>query len=163
MAVNEEIRIKIISELYEVEASAFTDAEDGEDIFEENKAKDQSDILEINTIGTLTDDGERISVSYNETEASGMDGSVTTISFLKSYPEMITMTRDGTVSATLVFEDGKRHHCIYKTPFMPFEVGVLTKNVTNSVLQSGLLYIEYIVEIRGAKAERTKFKLQILK
>jgi len=163
MAFNEEIRIKIVSELYEVEASAFTDLEDDDDVFQENEPKEQSDILEINTFGTLSDDGNRISVSYNESEASGMDGSTTTVSFLKSCPEMITMTRDGAVSATLVFEDGKRHHCIYKTPFMPFEVCVLTKSVTNSLLEDGLLYLDYMVEIRGAKAERTKFKMQLLK
>ena len=92
-----------------------------------------------------------------------MEGSNTIISFRKSSPEMVTMTRDGAVSATLVFEDGKRHHCLYKTPFMPFEVGVYTKNVVNSLLEDGTLNLDYIVEIRGAKAERTRFKMQIIR
>lgn len=162
MAVSEEIRIKIRSELYEVEASMFSDEDI--DFFEARPSEEapEADILEINSIGTMTDDGERIFVSYNETEASGMDGSTTSISFLKSTPEIVTMTRDGLVSATLVFEEGKRHHCIYKTPFMPFEVCVKTKDVLNNILTSGELELDYIVEIRGAKAERTKFKMQIL-
>ena len=162
MAFSEEIKIKIISELYEVEASAFTDVEEDE-AFSEEDIKDKSDTLEMNTFGTLTDDGDMVTVSYNETEASGMEGSSTLISFRKSAPEMVTMTRDGTVSATLVFEDGKRHHCLYKTPFMPFEVGVYTKSVVNSIIENGILNLDYIVEIRGAKAERTRFKMQIIK
>ena len=162
MAFSEEIKIKILSELYEVEASAFTDIDEDE-VFDEEKIHEQSDMLEMNTFGTLRDDGDTVSISYTESEASGMEGSDTIISFRKSSPEMVTMTRDGAVSATLVFEDGKRHHCLYKTPFMPFEVGVYTKNVINSLLEDGTLNLDYIVEIRGAKAERTRFKMQIIR
>lgn len=163
MSLSEEIRIKIKSELYEVEASMFSDDEDI-DFFEARTSEEpEADILEINSVGIMSDDGERIFISYNETEATGMDGSTTSISFLKSTPEIVTMTRDGAVSATLVFEDGKRHHCIYKTPFMPFEVCVKTKDVVNNIISKGELELDYIVEIRGAKAERTKFKMQLLK
>lgn len=163
MSLNEEIRIKIRSELYEVEASMFSDDADI-DFFETEKtdATPEADILEINSLGTMSDDGERIFITYNETEATGMDGSTTSISFLKSSPDVVTMTRDGLVSATLVFEEDKRHHCIYKTPFMPFEVCIKTKDVINNILSNGELELDYVVEIRGAKAERTKFKMQIL-
>ena len=158
-----EVRIKIKSELYEVDASLFSDENADEDFFVQEGIQDgQSDILEINSIGTMTLDGDRVTVSYKETEASGMEGSTTTISFIKSAPEMLTMTREGLVSATLVFEESKRHHCIYKTPFMPFEVCVCTQKVVNSILENGSLSLDYIVEIRGAKAERTKFNMQIL-
>ena len=92
-----------------------------------------------------------------------MEGATAIISFRKSSPEMVTMTREGAVSATLVFEEGKRHHSLYKTPFMPFEVGVYTKTVDNLILGNGILNLDYIVEIRGAKAERTKFKMQIFR
>jgi len=162
MSLDQEIRIKIKSELYEVEASMFSDED--VDFFEAKPSEDspEADILEINCIGTMRNDGDRIFISYDETEATGMDGSTTSISFLKSEPEIVTMTRDGLVSATLVFEEGKRHHCIYKTPFMPFEVCVKTKDVLNNILGKGMLELDYIVEIRGAKAERTKFKMQIL-
>ena len=163
MSLNEEIRIKIRSELYEVEASMFSDDADI-DFFETEKtdATPEADILEINSLGTMSDDGERVFITYNETEATGMDGSTTSISFLKSSPDVVTMTRDGLVSATLVFEEDKRHHCIYKTPFMPFEVCIKTKDVVNNILSVGELELDYVVEIRGAKAERTKFKMQIL-
>ena len=117
--------------------------------------------MEMNSVGRYSDDGQRIAISYEESEATGMVGSTTTLSFLKSNPEIVTMSRDGAVSATLVFEEVKRHHCIYKTPFMPFEVCVHTTKVLNNI-SLGNLELDYIVEIRGAKAERTKFKMQIL-
>lgn len=162
MANTKETRIKINSELYEVDASLFSDVTDDVDFFESDKDTAEPEILEINTVGKITCENERITISYEESEATGMEGSLTSLTFLKNEPGIVTMTRNGIVSATLVFEEGKRHHCIYKTPFMPFEVCIHTKKVVNLLDFGNTLELDYIVEIRGAKAERTKFKMQIL-
>ncbi len=162
MSLAKETRIKILSELYEVEASLFTDTDDAPELFEDGSVTVEPEILEINSVGNIQDDGERITISYEESEATGMQGSLTSLSFLKKEPSVVTMIRSGVVSATLVFEEGKRHHCIYKTPFMPFEVCVHTTKVVNALLVGNTLELDYIVEIRGAKAERTKFKMQLL-
>ncbi len=162
MAASKELRIKIKSVLYEVEASLFSEDTEEQLFEEEQEQAEAPDILEINTVATLIDDGERITLSYEETEENGMGGSVTSITYLKKSPQIVTMTRDGAVSATLVFEEGNRNHCIYKTPFMPFEVCVYTKKVQNFILSTGLLELDYFVEIRGAKAERTKFTMKLL-
>ena len=162
MSVTKEARIKILSELYEVEASLFTDDDEAPEFFEDDNKPVEPEIMEINSIGSICDDGERVTVSYEESDATGMQGSVTSLTFLKSDPSIVTMMRTGLVSATLVFEEGKRHHCIYKTPFMPFEVCIHTTKVVNLLNVGSTLELDYIVEIRGAKAERTKFKMQIL-
>ena len=160
--INENIRIKIRSELYEVDASLFSNEAidfDNLPISEENP---DPEIMDINSLGKYDDDGERVSISYDESDATGMEGSVTTVTFLKSAPSVISMIREGLVSTTLTFETGKRHHCLYKTPFMPFEICVRTLKVDNALLRGGALTLDYVVEIRGAKAERTKFTMQIL-
>ena len=157
-----DVRIKIHSELYEVEASLFSADDIDFDDIPISEESPEPEILDINTLGTYTDDGERISISYDESEATGMEGSTTTVTFLKTDPTIVSMIRQGLVSTTLVFESGKRHHCLYKTPFMPFEICVRTIKVSNSLLGVGALSIDYVVEIRGAKAERTKFSMQIL-
>ena len=72
------------------------------------------------------------------------------------------MIREGAVSTALVFEAGKRHHSVYNTPFMPFTVCVHTLTVSNRLEDDGVIELDYIVEIRGAQAERTKFKLELL-
>lgn len=164
----EEVRIKIISELYEVEESLFSTLPEDDDSLEEAIAEaaagnEEADILKINTCGTLTVDNGRATYSYDETESTGMEGSVTSVTYMQNCPDIVTMTREGTVSATLVFEEGKRHHCIYNTPIMPFEICVLTKKVVNRLDINGTLELDYIIEIRGAKAERTKFFMQVLK
>lgn len=160
--MEKETRIKIHSELYEIDASLFSDDDIDTDNIPISKESPDPEIMDINSLGSYTDDGERISISYDESEATGMAGSVTTVTFLKSDPSVVSMMREGLVSTTLVFEAGKRYHCMYKTPFMPFEVCIRTIKVENAMIAFGKLTLDYIVEIRGAKAERTKFSLQIL-
>lgn len=160
--IKKDVRIKIHSELYDVDASLFSNEDIDVDNLPISEESPEPEILDINTVGSYTDDGERISISYNESEATGMEGSITTVTFLKSEPSIVSMIREGMVSTTLVFESGKRHHCIYKTPFMPFEICVRTVKVENSIFGIGMLALDYVVEIRGAKAERTKFSMQIL-
>ena len=163
MAEQREVRINIVSTNYEVEASLF--GIDEEEMFSEEdiSAALEPEKTEIKTFGTytLTDDG-RVEISYEESEATGMSGSKTTLSFEVAHPEIVTMSRTGFVSTTLVFEKGKRHHCVYNTPYMPFEVCVKSVKVSNSIVAMGLLELDYFVEIRGAKAERTKFLMNVM-
>lgn len=78
----EEVRIKIRSELFEVEESLFSDLPEDEDELEEAIAdalaegEDETDVLEINTFGRCTHDGGRVTFSYDESEENGMQGSV---------------------------------------------------------------------------------------
>ena len=162
----EEVRIKIKSVLYEVTASLFSDDGDEEEALE--RALPVEDEIEpeellISSIGRLKREDGRFEVSYDETEATGMEGSVTSVSFAEDQPGIISMMRSGSVSTALVFEEHKRHHCIYNTPYMPFEICVHTLKVENKLLEEGTLSLDYVIEIRGAQAERTKFNMQILR
>ena len=162
--MKKEIRIKIRSVRYEVEASLFS-GEDSEGALtlRAEDADESPEVIEINSVGTLYDDGDRVEIAYEETEATGMEGSLSTVSYLRSDSGIVSMTRSGTVSTVLTFEAGKRYHCVYKTPYMPFEICVRTLKVENLLMTMGTLDIDYVIEIRGARAERTKFRMQILK
>lgn len=118
--------------------------------------------LELMMEGRYYDDGHRVTISYKESELTGMEGATTTVYFQKSDPHIVTMTRTGTVRTALVFEEGQRHRCVYETPVMPFEVSVETKRVQNAVEATGLLRLDYTVELRGANAERTQFEMKLL-
>ena len=161
----EEVRIKIRSVLYEVQASLFSEDSEDDDLssilsFEENISPEE---IIINTEGALKIEDGRFEVSYKESEATGMEGATTTVYFVENQPEIVSMIRSGSVSTALVFEERKRHHCVYNTPYMPFEVCVHTLHVENKLDSEGTLDLDYVVEIRGAQAERTKFNMQILK
>ena len=160
------IRMKIKSIRYEMPELLFSQAvseslEELTDvkITEEMLSYAEDDALEINTDGILSVEDGRVDFSYDESEITGMEGSKTSLSYAESNPSLVSMIRTGSVSTSLVFEQGKRHHCVYKTPYMPFEVCVHTLKVDNKLEAEKTLYIDYIIEIRGAKAERTKLTM----
>ena len=123
---------------------------------------DAPEISEMTVEGKLKESLGRVELKYTETELSGMEGSTAAITFSLEEPSLITLMRSGMVNTALVFEEGKRNICAYNTPFMPFEVCVNTLSVENKLEKDGTLFLDYLVEIRGAKAERTKFEMKII-
>ena len=158
----EEVRIRIRSVRYEVEESLFS--KDNDEMIAEDTLRVEPETIEISSIGRLTLNDGRVEIAYDETEITGLDGSTTAISFLLDQAGVVSMIREGAVSTVLVFESKKRHHCIYNTPFMPFEICVHTLKVDNRLLDENEKYLDldYIIEIRGAQAERTKFRMELL-
>ena len=159
-----EIRIFLRSERYEVEASLFSSDENEGDLLSllTAMAEQGPEAFEIRSRGILREDDGRIEIQYEETEATGMAGARTSVSFMKGEPSVVTMSREGAGATTLVFESGKRYRCVYQTPYMPFEICVRTIKVENNLQGIGTLSLDYVIEIRGAKAERNKIFLQIL-
>lgn len=123
---------------------------------------DDDMLLELRTQGTLVSEDGRITLSYDETELTGMEGSTTQVSFSEDTPELLTMLRSGTVRAALVFEQKVRHICVYDTPIMPFELCIYARKVENHLtMDGGNITLDYIVEFHGSDAERTLFSLDV--
>ena len=127
----------------------------------EKKDPDDDGTIEIFTEGRLRTTEDRFSITYKETELTGMEGAQTTLSFSKSEPSLVTLMRSGSVNTALVFEVEKRHLCSYTTPFMPFELCVRTLSMDNRLETDGEFSIEYVIEIRGATAEKNSLFLKI--
>ena len=161
------IKLKIKSLRYEVEDSLFVKlvednmGETVEESFDESLIEDGEEAIELSTEGYMKIENGRVTLGYEETELTGMEGSSTSVSFNENDQGLVSMHRDGAVTTALVFERGKRHHCVYNTPIMPFEICVKTIKVENKILTEGTLVLDYIIEIRGAKAERTKFEISV--
>lgn len=104
---------------------------------------------------------ETIILSYTESELTGMEGSESSIIFRTDDPGLIHMVRTGSVSTALTFRAHCRAICTYNTPLMPFQVGIHGLTVDNRLLVEGRLTLEYIIEIRGAQAERCRMEMTI--
>ena len=164
------VRIFLRTERYGVAAQLFEDVATGmseADVFVNSMLEPQDEdegpqSMEMYSDARLRLTDDMFSLSYEESELTGMEGTSSQLSFMRSQPELVTMLRSGSVSTALVFEPNKRHFCTYKTPFMPFEVCVHTVKVVNEIDKNHSLFIDYIIEIRGAKAERTRLELTYL-
>lgn len=119
------------------------------------------DTFEMQSEGLLYVADSRVTVEYAESELTGMAGAVTRLSFDRENPSLLTMMREGTVETVLIFEQGRQHICAYRTPYMPFELCIRSYRVVNELLKSGFIYLDYTVEVRGARLERNKFTLEM--
>ena len=134
-------------------------------LFHKKKASDISterNNVELMMEGRYYDDGTRVTISYKEGELTGMQNARTSISFQKNEPSLVTMTRDGAVRTAMIFEPGRRHLCMYETPYMPFELAVATKQVENRLENDGTLHLVYTAEIKGATGQHTDFLMTLL-
>ena len=133
------------------------------DFDESTVVQSETDTIELMTEATYEREGDRISISYAESEITGMDGTVTTLSYDRRAPGILSMMRGGSYYTVLVFEEGRRHMCAYNTGIMPFELCVHTFKVKNGLNEDGYghVILDYLVEIKGAKAQRTKFRINV--
>ncbi len=133
--------------------------------FDEQDEEQEPQQMELFCDGRLRMTDDEFSLTYEETEITGMEGTESQLSFRLAQPNLITMLRTGSVTTALVFEQGKRHTSLYQTPIMPFEVCVHTLKIENRLTEKkgigGTLELDYVVEIRGAQAERCLLHLEV--
>lgn len=124
---------------------------------------DYSDIIETVTDGSIRVERDAFTVSYKEHEKMGFSNSTTSLSFNPSSPNVITMIRTGDASSAMLFDpSANRQICSYDTGIMPIELAVNTKNVRNSLTESGgSIFLEYTVEMRGIKTQHTQMEFKV--
>jgi len=158
--MEKKINIKLYTERAEISAvPPFVAASDGVAM---NTARDEDiDKVEMFTEGLMKIDGERVEISYEETEMSGMAGTTTRLIFDTGLLDTMTLMRSGPVKVTMVFQKGLRHVCRYDTGIIPFELVLTTSYVDNRLLTDGELYIDYTTELAGSSRAITHMKMRV--
>ena len=77
------------------------------------------DSTELFTFGAMEQTENGFRLYYDESEATGFEGSSVT---LEVTDDMVTMTRSGKAISSLFIERGKKHHCHYGTEFGDFMI-----------------------------------------
>ena len=164
------VMIDILTSRIEMNLSLFSEEPENEEAeelsqsFEEmlkNRKGEMPEPTEMLMEGKLLVAGHRVELVYAESELTGMQGSVTAIGFEPSNPDLVSMVRTGPVRTAMTFEEGKRHICLYNTPFSEFEVCVRTLKVNNRLLEENKLELDYLIEIHGAQAEHCKMTVTV--
>ena len=102
-----------------------------------------------------------IAVTYDETELTGMAGARSTVTYRTADRGLVSMIRSGPVSTAMTFKAHHRAICTYETPYMPFSIGIHALTVDNRLDTEGILKLDYIIEIKGARAERCEMTMKI--
>ncbi len=117
------------------------------------------DGVEFVTEGRYSFDGGNITLVYQESELTGMEGTKTTFAIDKNG---VILKREGGVNAIMMFQEGKKHHFLYDTPFGSVAMGVDTFSVLSDLDENGgNLVIHYAVDMDGASVSRNTFKVNV--
>ena len=109
------------------------------------KGLDEDDCLQTIFFGQMTEREEKFYVVYEETAATGLEGTKTTI---KWDMERVVILRHGKLEHRQEFAFGFIDNSLYKTPYMDIPVVVKTKNIAiTRDDDSWKLCVEYSTEI----------------
>lgn len=123
---------------------------------EENKEK-----LEFLTEGDLYKESNRSCITYEESEVSGMEGTITTVCVDS---QKVSVIRLGTTNSIMEFERGKRNLTWYSTPYGDVTMGILTKDVFvnyNEEKEPTKVSIDYNIEIEGVTNSQNILNIKI--
>lgn len=109
---------------------------------------DEKSETELLTKANFSQSGDNYVISYNDTEATGFEGSVTTITINGN--KSASIVRTGTANSVLSLEIGKKHYCQYGTPFGSVQLGIYTHSIRNSINKDGKLYMKYTLDVNSS-------------
>ena len=120
---------------------------------------DEHEAIELVTNGEYSyADGES-TLSYMESELTGMEGTKTTFSIR---PELVTLTREGSVTSQMVFQQGKKHFFLYSTPYGAATMGVDTRSLKHGLGENGGdLELCYCLDVDHVSLGKTEFIIQV--
>lgn len=98
-------------------------------------ADGESDKVTLSTLGGFSKRGSRYLITYNESDATGFPGNVTTLEAEGN--RMVTMLRQGKNNAQLVIERGQRHLCHYETGYGNIMIGIDAAEIENHLDDDG--------------------------
>ncbi|MBP1545549.1 MAG: DUF1934 domain-containing protein [Oscillospiraceae bacterium] len=111
------------------------------------------DMMEIITQGTFRPvtlgNAKGWELSYEDTEATGYPGCVTSVSCIGE--ALASIDRSGAVSSHLVIEMNRRHHCHYGTEYGDMLLGISASKIINRLTENGGdLYFKYTIDANSA-------------
>ena len=110
---------------------------------------DERDTIELETKGSFFKRRDGYQISYEESEATGFEGSRTTLSVAGD--DKVTLIRSGNSPSNLIIERGKKHHCHYGTMFGDIVIGINASKISSTLSDSGgEVYFKYTIDINSS-------------
>lgn len=97
---------------------------------------DETDQVELMTLGGFVRRGGSFFITYKETETTGYKGCTTTVKASED-GNKVSMLRFGPAASQLVIEKGVRHLCHYETGHGSLTLGVAADEIDNQLSDEG--------------------------
>ena len=115
--------------------------------------------VELVTNGEYCYGRDKTVFSYMESEITGMEGTRTTFTV---GPDLVTLSREGTVNAVMTFEKGRKHVFLYETDFGSTLLGVDTHDFSVVLGEDGGdMEFTYDVDVDNVLLGTSSFKINV--
>ena len=119
----------------------------------------EPEIIELLTDGTMEFRNGGWDISYEESELTGLAGVTTTF---RVEPDKVTLTRKGSLSSTMVFQQNVVHESLYQMPFGALMLSVKATRVFFDVVpDGGVIDLSYDISIENSEAGVIDYHLDI--
>ena len=106
-----------------------------------------------------------ITITYEEAPGSDLGETKSTIRIDRANQSSLSIERSGTLMNTLICEKGRRHTSVYFSPLIPAPLEACTYTRRCDIdldEEGGVIYLDYIIEIRGADVQRTTIRMNVM-
>lgn len=118
------------------------------------------DTVDLLTRGSFVRKNGSFFISYQETEATGYEGNVTTVKVEDS--GKVSMLRFGTMPSQLVIERGTRHVCHYDSGYGVMNLGVAADEIDNHLTeQGGNITFSYTLDSGEVQISHNKVEITV--
>lgn len=124
------------------------------------KNEEDSDVIELFTTGHYYKKNGHYYISYEESEATGFEGSRTTLKVEQE--DRVTLQRTGTARTQLIVERGVRHQCHYNVGSGDLMIGVVGNRIKSSLNDSGgNLEFKYSMDINSLLTSENEMYINV--
>lgn len=119
----------------------------------------EPDSMELVSAGTLEQTENGYTISYQESELTGLEGTTTVLQVAQG---QVTLLRQGEVNSIMVFEEGRQHVSVYDTPAGALAISVNTRRLRSELNdQGGDIEIQYSIDIDSAVTGLNLFRIHV--
>lgn len=119
----------------------------------------EPEVIELVTEGTMEYRGDGWDISYEETALTGLEGVKTTFRVEKG---KVTLTRTGSLTSQMVFEEGVAYDSLYQMPFGALMLTVKATRVFFDIVEDGgVIDLSYNITIENSEAGVIDYHLDI--
>ena len=119
----------------------------------------ETESVELVTDGQYEFGDGQVRFSYEESELTGLGKTRTTITV---DPVSVILHREGELNTEMIFQQGKKHYALYRTPFGDATLGIDNSSIHSTLAEhGGGLEIDYRIGLDSFHAQRSGFKIQV--
>ena len=122
-------------------------------------AVSEDDSFELMTDGEYSSENGVSTISYMESELTGLDGMLTTFDVEQ---DRVVLRRGGGINGDMIFSEKQKHHFLYETPFGSVTMGIDTHSIIKNMRDDGgSLEIRYDIEVDNVSVSQNLFTIDI--